>query len=123
MLFFDGIVGLALLGLWLFCVIDVIMTEEAACRNLPKTAWVLFVLLMLDLGAVLWLIAGRTWDRSSNSAGYRPAGTTPYIEYDLPGRFVASRPEDDEEFLRRCRERAEEQRRLYREQQKKHEQD
>lgn len=81
MLFFDGIVGLALLGLWLFCVIDVIMTEEAACR------------------------------------------TTPHIEYDRPGSLVASRPEDDEEFLRRCRERAEEQRRLYREQQKKDEQD
>ncbi|MBE3016108.1 hypothetical protein IL992_44220 [Microbispora sp. NEAU-D428] len=41
-----------------------------------------------------------------------------FPEYDRPGRFVPSNPDDGEEFLRRCRERAEEQRRAYREQQR-----
>jgi hypothetical protein len=40
-----------------------------------------------------------------------------FPEYNRPGRFAATNPDDDEEFLRRCRERAEEQRRKGRENQ------
>lgn len=40
-----------------------------------------------------------------------------YPEYDRPGRASATNPEADEEFLRKVRERAEEQRRAYREHQ------
>ena len=40
-----------------------------------------------------------------------------FPEYDRPGRAAATSPEADEEFLRKVRERAEEQRRAYREQQ------
>ena len=42
-----------------------------------------------------------------------------YPEYDRPGRFAATNPEDDEAFLRHVRERAEEQRRQYREKQRR----
>ena len=48
-----------------------------------------------------------------------PTAATPaggYPEYERPGRFAATFDEDDESFLRRCRERAEEQRRRHREQ-------
>ncbi len=38
-----------------------------------------------------------------------------YPEYDRPGRAAATSPDDDEDFLRKVRERAEEQRRAYRE--------
>ena len=41
-----------------------------------------------------------------------------FPEYERPGRAVAANPEDDEAFLRGVRERAEEQRRAYREQQR-----
>ncbi len=40
---------------------------------------------------------------------------TEFPEYDRPGRAAPAKPEDDEEFLRKVRERAEEQRRRYRE--------
>ena len=33
--------------------------------------------------------------------------TSAYPEYDRPGRFVATSPDDDEAFLRQVRERAE----------------
>jgi hypothetical protein len=36
-----------------------------------------------------------------------------YPEYDRPGRAVPANPDDDEQFLRGVRERAEEQRRRY----------
>jgi hypothetical protein len=120
MLVFDGVLGLLLMALWIFCLIDVITTDEVLCRNLPKGAWVLVVLLLFDLGAVLWLIAGRTWPGAAGGADlpYRgnrgTAGTPSFPEYERPGRFAATSTEDDEEFLRRCRERAEEQRRRHR---------
>ena len=38
-----------------------------------------------------------------------------YPEYDRPGRAAATEAESDEEFLRMVRERAEEQRRIHRE--------
>lgn len=124
MLFADGALGLALLGLWLFCLIDVIMTDDSLCRNLQKGWWLLIVLLLFDIGAVVWLIAGRPWPNQAPGRGRASAyggaqGGSRYAEYDRPGRFVATNPDDDEEFLRRCRERAEEQRQRYREQKRR----
>ena len=58
MLLFDGFGGLLVLGLWIFCFIDVLMTPETACRNLPKLAWVFLVLLLPVFGSIVWLVAG-----------------------------------------------------------------
>jgi hypothetical protein len=119
-LFMDGVGGLLLFGLWVFCLIDVITTDESLCRNLQKTWWLLVVLLLLDVGAVIWLVAGRAWQSRPAGPGLpyrgnRGHAAETYPEYQRPGRFVATRPDDDEDFLRRCRERAEEQRRRHRE--------
>jgi hypothetical protein len=123
MLFFYGGFGLLVLGLWIFCLLDVITTDEYACRNLPKGLWVLVVLLLPDIGSILWLIAGRP--RITAPPGGLPykGNTGRFSEYDRPGRFVATNPDDDEAFLRRCRERAEEQRRTYQEQLRQAEKD
>jgi hypothetical protein len=115
MLFLDGAFGLLVFALWVFCLIDVITTDEVLCRNLQKTWWILIVLLLFDVGAVIWLVAGRPWPATTNRSPYRGnTGSEPYPEYDRPGRFAATSTDDDEEFLRRCRERAEEQRQAYR---------
>jgi len=118
MLLFDGALGLVMLALWLFCLIDVITTDSASIRNLPKLAWLLIVLVLVDIGSVLWLIAGRSWDGgglgSSGAVGARRGRTPAYPEYDRPGRFIPTNPDDDEEFLRGLRDRAEQQRRDYR---------
>lgn len=116
MLYADGLLGLVLLGLWLYCLFDVITTDEALCRNLPKIVWLLIVLLLADIGSILWLVAGRP---RAYERGTAPTAASKYPEYDRPGRATASNPDDDEEFLRQVRERAEEQRRRYREQQKR----
>jgi hypothetical protein len=118
MLLADGVLGMLLVGLWIFCIIDVITTDEVLIRNLQKPLWLLIVIFLFDLGAILWLIAGRPWEQS---AARRPAASGPasaFPEYDRPGRFAATNPDDDEDFLRQVRERAEEQRRRYGEQQK-----
>ena len=48
MLVYDGVGLLLLLALWLFCLIDVITTDESLCRNLPKMAWIFIVFILPD---------------------------------------------------------------------------
>jgi Phospholipase_D-nuclease N-terminal len=110
MLYFDGVFGLVLLGLWLYCLFDVITTDSAACRNLPKLAWLFIVLLLPDLGSIAWLVAGHPWQHQPRpTGGSAVAGR--YPEYHRPGRQVPANPDDDEAFLHSLRERAEQQRR------------
>jgi hypothetical protein len=106
MFFFDGVFGLVMFGMWIFCLIDVITTPEERCRNLPKIAWVLIVLFFLDIGSIVWLIAGRSWEpRGGPVSVPRASRATP-----------PTSPDDDEQFLAGLRARAEEQRRRAREQ-------
>jgi hypothetical protein len=108
-LFFDGVLGVAALGVWIFCIIDVITTPESDVRNLPKLAWLFIVILLVDIGSIAWLIAGRDWNR-------KIVPTTPSRPTAGPRR--ATNPDDDEEFLASLRARAEEQRRRAREAQR-----
>src|SRR3954470_16820726 len=106
MLFFDGALGLALLGLWIFCLIDVITTPEGDCRNLPKMAWLFIVLILPDIGSIIWLVAGRNWNQPANlpykgNRGHAAA----------PPRRHATNPDDDEDFQAQLRARVEQQRR------------
>lgn len=104
--------GLGILGtaLWVYCLFDVIMADEHRIRNLTKTTWIFIVLVTSIVGAVAWIVAGRP-EGPGRSLPYkgntgRPAA---YPEYERPGRFVATNPDDDEAFLRQVRERAESQ--------------
>jgi len=106
--------GPVVLVLWIFCVFDVITSREDEVRHLPKWGWLVLVLLFPLVGSVVWLGAGRprrTAGRGRTFERQAPA----FPEYDRPGRAAAVDAAADEEFLRRCRERAEEQRRRYRE--------
>ena len=124
MIFGEGLGTLLLLGLWIFCIIDVITTDESAIRNLPKPVWLLIVILLFDLGSLAWLIAGRNWNKGigvTGGASGRAASRHPSARAGSsgsPGSPVASRPtnpDDDEEFLCGLRKRADEQRRNYQE--------
>ena len=81
--------------------------------------WLLIVLFFPLAGSLAWLVAGRPRRERRRPGAARAVPQFP--EYDRPGRASASRPEDDEEFLRKVRERAEEQRRAYRAAQRAHE--
>lgn len=117
MWYFNGLLGFVTLGLWIFCVVDVVVTDESSCRNMPKGLWLLLVLLVPLVGSIIWLVAGRPQHagRARASRGLFEREAPAYPEYDRPGRFAATDPAADEEFLRKCRERAEAQRRAARE--------
>jgi hypothetical protein len=106
----EGGFVLLLLALDIFCVIDLIQTREDEVRNLPKIAWLLLILLFPPIGAIAWLAAGRPQRGGGPRSAYERE-MPHYPEYDRPGRAAGLTPESDEEFLRRVRERAEEQRR------------
>lgn len=112
------LVSVATLALWIFCLVDVIGARDSEIRNLPKVAWVLIVLFFPLAGSVAWLVAGRP--QRVVAAGSRYERAVPeFPEYDRPGRAAGTTAEADEEFLRKVRERAEEQRRAYREQRRR----
>lgn len=69
-----GAVGLFLLALWLYCIIDVIFTDESRVRNLPKLVWLLIVIFLPDIGSIVWLVAGRPQKAPFRlgDPGYRP---------------------------------------------------
>ena len=87
MLFVDGAMGLVLFALWIFCLIDVITTDEVLCRNLPKGMWVLIVLVLFDVGAIVWLVAGRTWPSQDRGPGLPYRGDADFYYTHLQWNF------------------------------------
>jgi hypothetical protein len=122
-LFVDGGLGLIILVLWLFCLFDVITTDASLCRNLPKPLWVIIVLLLPDVGSIIWLAAGHPWQSTQQRPGGLPyKGNLGYGSGAQQGRLGqqsrvtgrSSNPDDDEDFMRQVRLRAEQQRRAVR---------
>lgn len=110
MLKVELLLGVAVFALWVYCLVSVLGARDDQVRTLPKLGWFVLVLIFPLVGSILWLVAGRPEQPRAPRTG--PASA--YPEYDRPGRASAADPESDEEFLRRCRERAEEQRRRHR---------
>jgi hypothetical protein len=74
MLAFEGLAGVLLALLWIYCILDVIATEEMLVRNLPKMVWLLIVIFLPDIGSIAWLILGRPQQASlSPGSTYRAA--------------------------------------------------
>jgi hypothetical protein len=78
----EGIVAIVVLVLWIWALVDCITTDSEMCRNLPKGMWLIIVLLLFDLGAILWVLLGRPankhWRPSTGPTDYsaprRPLG-------------------------------------------------
>jgi hypothetical protein len=71
MLDVEGVLGVALLLLWVYCIFDVIASDSALVRNLPKMFWLFIVLILPDVGAIAWLLLGRP-----EKAGWRPGDSS-----------------------------------------------
>ena len=117
MLLADGALGIVLMLFWAYTVLEVITTDESRIRNLPKLTWVFIVIVLFDLGALAWWVAGRPQGAARSLPYKGNTGIPP--EYDRPGRATASSPDDDAAFLAQLRERAEEQRKKAAEQAKR----
>ncbi|GAA5124892.1 hypothetical protein GCM10023339_47150 [Alloalcanivorax gelatiniphagus] len=96
--------------LGIYCLIEAISSRDDEVRHLKRVWWILLILFFPFVGSVAWLAAGRPV-RAARRAGPHERSATAFPEYDRPGRFAATDPAADEEFLKKVRERAEEQRR------------
>ncbi|MYR08553.1 hypothetical protein GTV32_20570 [Gordonia sp. SID5947] len=108
--------GLIYLVILVIALIDIINTDDAVMRGMPKIAWVLLVVVLPLIGALLWLAFGRPTGEERRRPA--PGAASEYPEYDHPGRYIPADPEADREFLQQLRDRAEQQRQAAREQQR-----
>jgi hypothetical protein len=65
-----GVVALLLLLFWIWALFDCISTDASLCRNLPKGMWIIIVLILPDIGSMVWLLLGRP-----ERAHWRPGST------------------------------------------------
>ena len=95
--------GAALIvGLTLYTLLDAVRTPAHEARTLPKWLWVLVTLLFPVVGPLMWLILGRPKAQpAAGGFGQRRNTPTPSV----------SSPDDDEEYLRWLKAKAERERR------------
>jgi hypothetical protein len=84
--------GVVLVVVWVWSLVESLLTPRHEVRNLPKAAWVLFVLLLGPLGAIGWLALGRPRRTARPSSPPRSLRR---------GRPRVKGPDDDPDFLRR----------------------
>ncbi|WP_243722728.1 PLDc N-terminal domain-containing protein [Actinomadura sp. 7K507] len=81
------LVTLLLLGIWIYCCLDVLRTDASELRHLSKTGWLAIAFFGFLIGSVLWLLDGRPRNRQA-VLGSRMAAAGPLG------------PDDDPAFLR-----------------------
>jgi hypothetical protein len=118
MLLASALFALFMVGFWLYCLTDAILTPAAECRGLPKPAWIAVITVTFIGGAIAWLIlrepaytvsalpaadpddacsrAGR-WTRADDAVARHPAGRARVTGLV---RAAPRGPDDDPEFLR-----------------------
>lgn len=99
--------GAALIvGLTLYTLLDAVRTPAHEARTLPKWLWVLVTLLFPVAGPLMWLILGRP--KAQPAAGAPRPGFGQRRSTPAPS---VSSPDDDEEYLRWLKAKAERERR------------
>jgi hypothetical protein len=103
-----GLIGLAVLALWVYCIFDVIATDDPLVRNLPKVVWLLIVIFVPTIGSIAWLLLGRT-----EQAGFAPGGSSYRaeprargVDRSTPRSYGVIAPDDDPRFLAELDDRA-----------------
>jgi hypothetical protein len=121
MLLSGALLALFMMGFWLYCLTDAILTPAEECRGMSKPAWIAVIAVTFIGGAVAWLIVrrprrspsasllsaphpddagdryfrGRRWTDADDAVARHPAGRA-----RIPGATVPRGPDDDPEFLR-----------------------
>jgi len=102
--------GALVVGLTIYALLDAVRTPAREERTLPKWLWVLVTLLFPVVGPIMWLILGRPKEQLAAqpvAGGPRPGFGQ---RRNTPAPSVSS-PDDDEEYLRWLKAKAERERR------------
>lgn len=105
-----GLLSMAYFVFFLYCLLDVVLSEPSLVRNLPKLTWVFIVVIVPLAGGIAWLVAGRPEHATAAPGSTRSRGSSGRRNASTRGNPVRRRepppmgPEDDPEFLRRLDE-------------------
>ena len=121
MLLSGALFALFMMGFWLYCLTDAMLTPSAECRGMSKPAWIAVIALTFIGGAIAWLIVrapapGRSvltpprpadpgdghfrtgrWTAADDAIARHPAGRARAAD---TGRAAPKGPDDNPEFLR-----------------------
>ena len=121
MLLSGALLALFMMGFWLYCLTDAILTPASEFRGMPKPAWVAVITVTFIGGAIAWLIVREPlrsqvsqlasaphpddpgaryfrrerWTDADDAVARHPAGRA-----RTPATMVPTGPDDDSEFLR-----------------------
>jgi hypothetical protein len=59
MLLLGALLALFIVGLWLYCLVDVALTPAREYRAMPRGAWIAVIAGTFAIGAVMWLVVRR----------------------------------------------------------------
>lgn len=103
----EVLVGIAVTVLWVYSIVNCVLTPDSAVRGIPKAAWLVVIVLLPLLGSVLWLGVGRSAPRPpqpgtavSSPRGYSAMASDERIrrmEEDLARLEQEDRRNDDQE--------------------------
>ena len=109
MLLAGALFALFMMGFWLYCLTDAILTPAPEFRGLSKPAWIAIIAVTFIGGALAWLMVRQSARRSSS-----PVTSAPRWDLDEPDAVVRhlidwawvtgpqaapKGPDDDPEFL------------------------
>jgi hypothetical protein len=103
----EGFVAVALFLFWIWALLDCIATDSSLCRNLPKPMWIIIVLILPDIGSLIWLLLGRPeksdWRPGSTdyAAPRRPVGLEDSPRYSASASVTDRRSEELDRELER----------------------
>ena len=121
MLLSGALLALFMMGFWLYCLTDAILTPAEECRGMSKPAWIAVIAVTFIGGAVAWLIVREPVRSPAASLASAPHPDDPRDRYFRSGRWtdtddavarhpagrartsgamVPRGPDDDPEFLR-----------------------
>jgi hypothetical protein len=80
------------IGLLVYCLIDAIQADESQVRNLPRTGWILLIILVPLVGGIAWLAVGRPLGTGRRQVPWPSTTTAGFPEYERPRHS----PDEDE---------------------------
>ena len=100
MLLSGALFALFMMGFWLYCLTDAILTPASECRGLPKPAWIVIITVTFIGGAIAWLIVRQPVRSLSSSSPLPPAPSRDPDSSDDAG-FLSERWTDEDDAVAR----------------------